>query len=75
MWREIHSTTGYFSVHPKIQYFGFGNNMKVDITVKWSNGEVFTLQNIDTKHSYQITYPNSLLKFYQIAFKNNDQLK
>ena len=48
MWREIHSTTGYFSVHPKIQYFGFGNNMKVDITVKWSNGEVFTLKSIDT---------------------------
>ena len=63
MWREIHSTTGYLSVHPKIQHFGLGTDMKVDITVKWSNGEVFTLKSIDTKHSYQISYPNSLLKF------------
>jgi hypothetical protein len=63
MWREIHSTTGYLSVHPKIQHFGLGNDLKVDITVKWSNGEVFTLKNIETKHSYQITYPASLLKF------------
>jgi len=63
MWREIHSTTGYLSVHPKIQHFGLGNDLKVAITVKWSNGEVFTLKNIETKHSYQIVYPASLLKF------------
>jgi hypothetical protein len=37
--------------------------IEVDFTVKWSNGEVFTLKSIDTRHSYQITYPNSLLKF------------
>jgi hypothetical protein len=63
MWRKIYSTTGYLSVHPKIQCFGLGTDMKVDINIKWSNGEVFTLKNIDTKYSYQITYPDSLLKF------------
>ena len=48
MWREIHSTTGYLSVHSKIQHFGLGNDIKVNITVKWSNGEVFILKSIDT---------------------------
>lgn len=62
IWREIHSTTGYLSVHPKIQHFGLGTDLSVNITVKWSNGDVFTLKNVDTNHSYQITYPDLLLK-------------
>ncbi|MGJ8745513.1 CRTAC1 family protein [Polaribacter sp.] len=62
IWREIHSTTGYLSVHPKIQHFGLGSDTKTTITVKWSNGKTFTIKDINTKQSYQITYPDVLLK-------------
>ena len=37
IWREIHSTTGYLSVHPKMQHFGLGEDTKASIKVKWSN--------------------------------------
>ncbi|WAC02093.1 ASPIC/UnbV domain-containing protein [Lacinutrix neustonica] len=62
IWREIHSTTGYLSVHPKIQHFGLGKDLSVNITIKWSNGEIFTLNNVKTNHAFQITYPNTLLQ-------------
>ncbi|WP_459210530.1 CRTAC1 family protein [Aquimarina rhabdastrellae] len=62
LWREIHSTTGYLSVHPKIQHFGIGSDTTAKLTVKWSNGEVFTFKNLNANESYHITYPNILKK-------------
>ncbi|AUC81881.1 CRTAC1 family protein [Lacinutrix sp. Bg11-31] len=62
IWREIHSTTGYLSVHPKMQHFGLGNDKKTDIKIKWSNGEIFNLENVETNNTYQITHPNTLIK-------------
>ncbi|WP_052158184.1 CRTAC1 family protein [Lacinutrix jangbogonensis] len=62
IWREIHSTTGYLSVHPKMQHFGLGHDKKTDVRIKWSNGEVFNLENVETNTTYHITYPNILLK-------------
>lgn len=67
VWREIHSTSGYLSVHPKEQHFGLGNDQKTDIEVRWSNGQKFTFENISSNNRYRITYPNKLEIVY-----NND---
>ncbi len=60
LWREIHSTTGYLSVHPKEQHFGLGQDQKTDATIKWSNGEVVTIKNLKSNASYTIIYPNTI---------------
>lgn len=39
VWREIRSTDGYMSVHPKEQHFGLGNATHVDVKVVWPNGK------------------------------------
>ncbi|WP_299885138.1 CRTAC1 family protein [uncultured Lacinutrix sp.] len=62
IWREIHSTTGYLSGHPKMQHFGLGEDNKVDITVKWSNGESYLIEDVIANNTYLISYPNTLTK-------------
>ena len=62
IWREIHSTTGYLSVHPKEQHFGLGADKKASIEVRWSNGEVYVLNNLKANSVYQISYPDILQK-------------
>ena len=64
IWREIHSTTGYLSVHPKEQHFGLGADKKASVEVRWSNGEVYVLNNLKANSTYEITYPSSLRKKY-----------
>jgi len=54
IWREIHSTTGYLSVHPKQQHFGIGDSKKVDIEVKWSNGTIQKFTNLHSNSSYNL---------------------
>ena len=39
LWREVRSTDGYMSVHPKQQHFGLGGFKQVSIDVVWPNGE------------------------------------
>ncbi|KAA1246580.1 CRTAC1 family protein [Aquimarina sp. RZ0] len=58
IWREIHSTTGYLSVHPKIQHFGLGTDTKTNIEIRWSNGESYSIKNLKANTSYVISYPN-----------------
>ena len=60
VWREIHSTTGYLSVHPKEQHFGLGPDTETNVVVTWSNGEVYTIKDLKANTSYIITYPNTL---------------
>jgi hypothetical protein len=62
IWREIHSTTGYLSVHPKVQHFGLGTDTKASIEVNWSNGESYYLQDVKANQSYEVSYPNVLNK-------------
>jgi len=62
IWREIHSTSGYLSVHPKEQHFGLGNDSNVSIEVRWSNGEVFKLKNLKANSVYEVSYPDKLEK-------------
>ena len=37
--REVLSTTGYLSVHPKEQFLGLGADTRAELTVVWPNGE------------------------------------
>lgn len=62
IWREIHSTTGYLSVHPKEQHFGLGNDNIASIEVRWSNGEVIQLKNLKANSVYEVTYPDKIKK-------------
>jgi len=39
LWREVRSTDGYMSVHPKQQHFGLGSFNQVSLDVVWPNGE------------------------------------
>lgn len=64
IWREIHSTTGYLSVHPKQQHFGLGKDNIVDVEVRWSNGEIHMIKDLKANSIYQISYPNILTKSY-----------
>lgn len=60
-WREIHSTTGYLSVHPKEQYFGMGKDKLADIEIRWSNGVVKKLRNLEANRKYIIKYPDIII--------------
>lgn len=60
-WREVHSTTGYLSVHPKEQHFGLGSEEKATITVKWPNGDTYELTQVEGNQRYIVKYPNIIL--------------
>ncbi|MEL7248434.1 MAG: CRTAC1 family protein [Bacteroidota bacterium] len=38
LWREVHSTDGYLSVHPKTLHFGLGQHQKVNLEIIWPDG-------------------------------------
>lgn len=52
MWREVFSTIGYLSVHPKEQHIGLGSATRANVTVIWPNGdrEVFNGLSADRVH-------------------------
>lgn len=54
IWREVHSTTGYLSVHPKQQHFGVADSKLVDIEIKWSNGTKQEFKNVKSNNAYTI---------------------
>jgi len=54
MWREVFSTIGYLSVHPKTQHLGLGKDTKADVTVLWPNGEKETLQGLRADREYRV---------------------
>ena len=60
-WREVHSTTGYLSVHPKEQHFGLGQDDDVAVRIKWSNGEVANLAQLQANRNYIIKYPDIII--------------
>lgn len=57
MSREVQSTTGYMSVHPKEQHFGLGNASAVDIKVIWPNGKVTGQQSVNANTRVLLQYP------------------
>ncbi|HVR40430.1 MAG TPA: CRTAC1 family protein [Thermoanaerobaculia bacterium] len=54
LWREVFSTIGYLSVHPKEQHFGLGADKKANVTVIWPNGERETFADIAADRRYEI---------------------
>ena len=45
LWREVHSTIGYMSVHPKVQHFGIADAKIESVKVIWPNGKVQRVDN------------------------------
>lgn len=54
IWREVRSTDGYMSVHPKQQHFGLGSAKKVDVEVIWPNGKVEKMEAIQANQVLNI---------------------
>ncbi len=55
VWREVHSTSGYLSAHPKEQHFGLGTGKRARISVFWPNGERDLFTNAAVNRRYLIT--------------------
>ncbi len=55
-WKEVYSTTGYLSVHPKLIHFGLGENSSCDIEIRWPNGHVQKVQNLSSNTFHNIDY-------------------
>ena len=55
IWREVRSTDGYMSVHPKQQHVGLGTANTVDIEVIWPNGKTQTLSNVTSNQELEIS--------------------
>lgn len=54
LWREVYSTTGYLSVHPKEQHFGLDVDDRADLTVVWPNGTAETFRGLAADRRYRI---------------------
>ena len=54
MWREVFSTTGYLSVHPKEQHIGLGSDTKADVTIVWPDGSRETFRALAADKAYRI---------------------
>lgn len=55
MWREVFSTIGYLSVHPKEQHLGLGADKTADVTISWPNGDKETLRGLKANRTYNVT--------------------
>jgi hypothetical protein len=53
-WREVHSTIGYLSVHPKQQHFGLGIDTQAEVTVHWPNGDTSLFPDLKADTDYVI---------------------
>jgi hypothetical protein len=63
MWREVHTTIGYLSVHPKSQHFGVGRNKNVNLTVIWPDQEREHFQDVATNKTYTLRRGGALTDF------------
>lgn len=55
VWREIRSTDGYMSVHPKTQHFGLGRASKVDVKIIWPNGKEQQINDVAANQSIKFS--------------------
>ena len=55
-WKEVYSTTGYLSVHPKICHFGLGAAKTCNLEIRWPNGHVQIVENVEVNKQHVITY-------------------
>lgn len=54
-WKELHSTTGYLSVHPKTIHLGVGQSEQVEVQVTWPDGKQST-HLIDTNKCHTLRH-------------------
>ncbi len=54
LWREVHSTTGYLSVHPQVQHFGLGRDTEATATVIWPDGSREVFEDLEVDQNYTI---------------------
>jgi hypothetical protein len=54
IWREVFSTIGYLSVHPKEQHIGLGRDRVADVTVIWPNGERQVLKGLRAGRTWKV---------------------
>jgi hypothetical protein len=54
MWREVFSTEGYLSGHPKQRQFGLGKDGLADVTILWPNGEKQTMKGVKADQTLRV---------------------
>lgn len=62
MWREVFSTIGYLSVHPKEQHVGLGADTTADVTITWPNGDRETLRGLAANRTYSVVQGKGLVE-------------
>lgn len=67
LWREVHSTIGYLSVHPKEQHLGLGKDTHADVTVRWPNGEVSQFAGLKADTAYTIEQGRGIVRHGTLA--------
>ena len=55
VWREVHGTIGYLSVHPREQHFGLGAAERARLTIIWPNGERQEIGALDANQRWIVT--------------------
>ena len=56
VWREVQSTTGYMSVHPKTIHAGLGEANAATVEVRWPNGVTEKLGQLAANQSHTVRY-------------------
>ncbi|MGB0217878.1 MAG: CRTAC1 family protein [Sinimarinibacterium flocculans] len=62
VWREVHGTTGYLSVHPKEQHFGLGKDTSAALEIRWPNGQIQKVDELRAGGRYLIRYGDRPVK-------------
>ncbi|NQZ12100.1 MAG: CRTAC1 family protein, partial [Algicola sp.] len=60
-WREVKGSTGYMSVHPKVQHFGLSQHTRADISIKWPNGKHSEMTGVKADQTLVIDYAQQKL--------------
>jgi len=57
LWREVHSSVGYMTGHPKIQYIGLANETIDSVDIVWPNGQLQQVVKLQVNQSHTIVQP------------------
>jgi hypothetical protein len=65
--REVTSTIGYLSVHPKQQHFGLGADTSATVTVVWPNGDTQRFAEVATNRAYTVRQGGAIERVAEAA--------
>ncbi len=60
IWREVHTTTGYLTGHPKEQHFGVGHEKALSAEVRWPDGQVQRFADVKPGMRYRLVQGQKL---------------